>query len=263
MTEKVHLSEEQLALHLTRDAEDAAAVAEHLAACAECGARFESLKQVMAAVNASGAMTPPARGENYGEQVWRRLEPRLAAEPKQAWWQLSFGAWLAPARLALAGAMAVLLIAAYYLGTLSRPPGSDVEIAVQPPQVRERILLVAVGDHLERSQMVLAELVNTQANGLIDITREQIRARELADDNRLYRQTAASAGEQGLAVVLEELERVLVEIANSPSDVSSADLERIRKRLESQGILFKVRVMASRVRGRVRPAAGERTGLLM
>ena len=145
----------------------------------------------------------------------------------------------------------MLVLAAFLAGRFWHP-------AEQPPaapisaEVRERILLVAVGEHLDRSQVVLVELVNanTPAGGEADISSEQKRARDLVAANRLYRQTAQHAGEIAVVSVLDELERVLVEIANSPQEVSSAQLEQLQKRIESKGILFKVRVIGSEVRGR-------------
>ena len=44
------------------------------------------------------------------------------------------------------------------------------------PQAGERVLLVAVGDYLERSQMVLIELANASPKGTLDISSEQERA---------------------------------------------------------------------------------------
>jgi len=40
-----------------------------------------------------------------------------------------------------------------------------------------------------------------------------------------------------------ELERALLDIANSPGEVTPAQFEAIRKRIEAQGLLFKVRVV--------------------
>jgi hypothetical protein len=110
--------------------------------------------------------------------------------------------------------------------------------------------LVAVGDHLQRSEMVLIELMNAEGNGTVDISAEQGWAEELVAANRLYRQTASRSGEAGVASVLEELERMLLEIAHSPSEVSSSELEAFRQRIEARGILFKVRVIGSQVRER-------------
>ena len=119
------------------------------------------------------------------------------------------------------------------------------------PAVRERILLVAIGDHLERSQMVLVELANAPSDGPLDVSAERASADDLVSANRLYRQTAARSGEPALAAVLEELERVLVEVAAGPERLvarpTSAELQR---RIEARGLLFKIRVVGSQVRER-------------
>jgi hypothetical protein len=125
--------------------------------------------------------------------------------------------------------------------------------------VRERVLLVAVGDHLERSRMVLVELANAgaPAAGRLDISYEQKTAEDLLESNRLYRQTAATNGDVATAALLEELERVLLEIAHSPSEVSARQLEELRRQIEDRGILFKVKVFGSRVE----QSAGNATSL--
>jgi hypothetical protein len=123
------------------------------------------------------------------------------------------------------------------------------------------VVLVAVGDHLERSQMLLVEIMNTDAKDNVDLSSEQRQARELLDANHLYRVSAQRTGDPQVARLLDDLGRVLTEIANSPSDLSSADLQQIRSRIQSEGLLFKVRVVGSEVNSRVRrqeqsPAGG-------
>ncbi len=109
---------------------------------------------------------------------------------------------------------------------------------------------MAVGDHLERSQIALIELVNSPSGSTVDISGEQERARDLVTENRLYRQAALTTGEPGVASVLDDLERVLVEIANSPSRMTEDEFDQVRKRIEQQGIIFKVRVFGDSVRER-------------
>jgi hypothetical protein len=53
-----------------------------------------------------------------------------------------------------------------------------------------------------------------------------------------------------VAVVLDDLERSLLEIVNSPSKISAADLEQIRRRIDAAALLFKVRVMSDELRRR-------------
>ena len=77
-------------------------------------------------------------------------------------------------------------------------------------------------------------------------------ARELLDDNYLYRASAQRAGDPQVAAVLDELGRVLAEIANSPSDIAPGDLRQIHQQIDSQDLLFKVRVVSAEVNSRVR-----------
>ena len=46
------------------------------------------------------------------------------------------------------------------------------------------------------------------------------------------------------------LERVLIEIANAPPDVSARELDALRAEIEQRGILFRLRVVSSEMRTR-------------
>ena len=119
-----------------------------------------------------------------------------------------------------------------------------------PPEARERILLLAVGEHLERSQVLLVELSNAGPGAELDVDAARETAEDLVTANRVYRASAQQAGDAGVASVLAELERVLVEVAHQGPDASAKELDRIRKRIEDRGLLFKVRVIESQVRER-------------
>jgi hypothetical protein len=111
---------------------------------------------------------------------------------------------------------------------------------------RERVLLLALSNYLDRSQIVLSEVANAPDGG--DIANERRSAEDLVTENRLLRQTAAKSGDPARAQLLDELERVLMEIAHSPSDTSAPEMESLRNRIEAQGLLFKIRVVGSNVR---------------
>jgi hypothetical protein len=171
------------------------------------------------------------------------LEPRLRATRRARWTP-----WLG----GLAAAAALVL--AFWLGRVTNPPAPPAAAPTQE-QVRERVLLVAVGDHLERSQMVLLEVVNAPIDADTDLSASRRSAGELAAANRLYRQAAVRAGEPAVASVLDDLERVLVEIAHSPQPASSDEIGRLRQRIESKGLLLKVRVIGSQVREKQKEVA--------
>jgi hypothetical protein len=110
--------------------------------------------------------------------------------------------------------------------------------------------VVALGEHLERSQAVLIEIVNAPANGDLDVTSEQARAAQLLAANRLYRQTASRGSEPAVASVLEELERLLLDVAHGPSHLTPEDLALLRQRIDQKGVLFRVRVIGANLRER-------------
>jgi len=254
-----HPSEEELILYHYAEpgGPPRDALEQHLAGCEPCRARYGQLEAALAAAD---VVELPALREDFEAEVWRRLAPHLESAPRESFWRrfsagLRASRFLAPAGAALA--VAALVVGAFYAGRFwpsRQRPAQVVQVQPVSAESRDRILLVAVGDHLERSQMVLVELVNTNPQRTVDISAERERAEDLVAANRIYRLTAERAGEAGVANLLDELERTLIEIAHSPSKLSSPEFEDLRRRVEAQGILFKVRVVDSQVHERERKA---------
>jgi hypothetical protein len=246
-----HAKEEELIAFHDGEQANRERLQEHLRACAECRAALEKIEAVFAAMD---AMPVPDPGENYGQRVWAQISSRLP-ERKPRWWE----SFLAPRRLVAVGAFAAIAITAFLAGRYWHAKPGTIEVGkIDTAQVRERILVVAVGDHLSKSEMFLVELSNAQPNSssgkLVNISAQQKRAENLLDENRLYRQTALQEGDQVMASTLDELERVLLDIANSPQEVSPARFESMQQRLASRGILFKVRVIRQGLHDRANPA---------
>ncbi|HUR19998.1 MAG TPA: hypothetical protein VMZ90_04265, partial [Vicinamibacterales bacterium] len=114
----------------------------------------------------------------------------------------------------------------------------------------ERALLVAMDDHLQRSELLLVELMNAPANDAVLQGFERETASDLLSSGRLYRQTATHTGNVHLAAMLEDLESVLVEIARSPRALKAQDVTALRTRIEEDDLLFKVRVVSGEIRER-------------
>jgi len=240
-----HLSEEQIVLHYYGDAEAAGEVEQHLAACVECRAEFARMQSTLMQIGPLEVPEPPA---SFEEKTWLNLRDRLPEK----------GSFLrrllkpSPQKWAFAGVMALLLAAAFLAGRFWPRQGQEI-VQQQPAQVNpQRVVLVAVGDHLERSQMRLVEIMNADVNGPVNFSAEQAQARELLDSNHLYRVSAQQTGDPQVARLLDQLGRVLAEIANGPAEVSPGDLEQVRHTIQSEGLLFKVRVVGSEVNSRAR-----------
>jgi hypothetical protein len=225
-----HLTEEQLTLAYYNDLDPE--LRQHVNDCGVCRSNFDRLKDLLDSIR---EYPVPERSVSYGSDVWVRLLPKLpAAKPRSAW----FRWWM------VGPAFATLLVVAFFAGML-------VQHRREPPTLSanasQRVLRMVIGDHLDRSQILLTELVNASA-GSIDLRDERDRARDLLSENRLLRQTAARTGDPSHAALLDELERVLLDIANTPSNTSPADLEALQHRIGSEGLLFRVRIVDANIR---------------
>ena len=240
-----HLTEDELILHYygETDASDGGRVESHLASCAECRFANQQLRQVMTLVDSAAPVEAPAGFERV---AWARLEPALDANTP-ATWRAFFGF----PQLALAGGVAALVLVAFVAGRVSigdPTPGTSPGLVadIEPG----RVLQAEVGDHLDRTQMMLMELANTDTDHADVLAGEQIRAVDLVAANRLIRQSAEQSGDMVIADVLEDLERVLMEIANAPADASSNDVTDLQSRITDEDLLFRLRVIAAEMRRR-------------
>jgi len=245
-----NLRDEELVLYYYGEARNPDRIRRCLESSPSARARYDELCRVLAAVDELPAPEPP---EDYGAQVWSRLAPQLRDRGSRRGireWiaeSLSPSVLFPPRRLVAAGALVVMLAVAFVAGrywpAAQRGIGEPL-----PPSGRERIMLTAVGRHLERSQRLLVELANAAGNGGVDVADERAWAEELLPANRLYRRASQHSGKAALAAVLDELERVLLDLARGPEEISAAELEELRSRID--GILFKVQIVGSHVRRR-------------
>jgi len=262
-----HLSEEQLVLYHYRDAEAPAGAAEHLMSCNDCRVQYDALRRVLTLVD---EMPVPNRDEQYGSATWNRLRWKLGAEPRRRRLQ-----WLAP--IAAAAVLALVFFAGQLwqrrnntVAPMTASKGSpkleqEVAQTTTPAQAAasgDRVLLLVVSDHLDSSERVLLELANADPTKPLDISTEQKRAGELVASNRLYRQTASQRGDTRIVSILSDLEPVLVELSHSGSKLSASELVELQKRIESKGLLFKVRVVSAQTSGGELPAAPNGTNSL-
>jgi len=283
-----HPSEETLNDYIERELGPAehVRIATHLETCGECALVIAEIQQVVREASALGPLAPPPHVWSLIQERLRTLESKVESpeskvdspgskvdspesrvqslesrveSPESRVESLASGADRRWTRFAWVAATAALLVMAFFTGRFvhqrdqqsasQRTAAAEAGRArSQEALVRERVLLIAVGDHLERSQMVLVELAHAETRGSLDISAERQLADDLVASNRLYRQTAQQMGPANVAGLLDELERVLVEVARGPSTVSMRQLADIQQRIESQGILFKVKVIGSEIR---------------
>ena len=236
-----HVTEEQLVAHYYHDDDAPAAAASHLLECAECRAQYETIRRVLSLV---GEAPVPERGDHYADEVWTRLRWKLGARKRRMQWT-SF--------VAAAAVLAIAFFAGVWWHSRGGQAPSPVrqtaslnptaQTVAATPQASDRVLLVVVGDHLESSERMLAELANANPKQDFDVPTD--RAADLVASNRIYRQTAANRGDQRIAALLSDLEPILIQLSHAGKTLSPDELAAIQKRIESKQLLMKVRVVTA------------------
>ncbi len=253
-----HFNEEQLIDYYYGESDAMQDVSQHLRECADCDVAYKTLSRDLSEIV---SITPPARDANYGEQVWQSIRnsvPVYEAPKKHrfAWLRLHpFGSLTAAAACLL-----IIVAAAFFAGRQWEHRNPQVPSVASNTSDsgggRERVVLVVLGDHLDRSERLLVELKHADPSTEAPM---QAEARELLSSNRLYRESVKQSGDPALTAALDHLERVLVEVANEPAGLSQARLDELQKEMNTDGLLFEVRVLRSRVQGDVDQKRGATT----
>lgn len=244
VTSAIHPVDDDLVLHYYADPAREPATDAHLRTCSPCAERYRELAAVLEALPPRDV---PERDADYGRRVWERIRHDLPARARVA-------SWMRGNRLALAAAAMLLLVVGFSAGRLSQgtpaPEAAGSAASIDRVSVsdgdRRRLLLTVVADHLERSDRLLMDVMN--ATDDVDISVARQRAEDLLWTGRVYRQDAAAAGEHSIAVMLDDLERTLLDIAHGPARPSAEELEPLRRRVDGAALLFKVRVMRDELR---------------
>jgi hypothetical protein len=242
-----HVNDDDLILHFYGESTgEAARIDAHLAECTDCRANWLSLQQTFKMVDSAEVPDAP---EGFERVMWARVQPSLPG-PKttRAYW------WSPRVWAPIAGLAAVIAVA-FFSGRLWQSftpasPASSNDSQADARNHRESVLLSALGDHFEQTEQLLVEIKNTPDARRVDLSFEQQTARDLVAAGRLYKATAEQNGDGQLAAVLEDLERVLVDVAASPDQMNTKDLKSLRARIEDDSLIFKLRALTTAVRER-------------
>jgi len=254
-----HLSEEQLVEHFYGEGSDQ--VGTHMASCDQCAWAFAELTDDLSELK---SMRLPERDAAYGERVWQSIGPRLEAYTvrKKRWLQVS---WLKhrPLNTVLgqglgyAVACTLLLSAAFFAGRLWEQQKKQAPIAlaakhVQPPVMPQpqRVVVVVLGDHLDRSERLLVELKHADTDNEETIGPLRDEARTLLAANQTFRQKAREADDPELKTALKHLDDVLTKLTDQPGGLNAQSIQKLQNEMRSDQLLFEVRVLRARTSDR-------------
>ena len=239
------------------DAADQAAVERHVASCAACAADLAALRSTLAvaAADEACAAEPPVAVEWLRARVHARLDEAGAAARPRA----GRAIWAA----GLAGAAAAVAVAILARPVTAPPaPSPAVAQAVAEPEIAvsdealdrmERTMArERTARYLDEAQDVLVTVSGKPRNcdrktQHVDLADEARRSRELlAQRSRLDLDGSAalSAGP-----VLDDVEKVLREVASLENCARRQDVEAIHRHVQRERLLMKMELMTRELAG--------------
>lgn len=248
-----HLTEEELVAQAfgERGGEGEAAAERHFAGCEVCAGRYAALMTDLAALK---PVSTPERDDGYGQRVWASLAPGLpvyAAEKRR--WLNPLSSLVTWKGLVYAGACALLVGGAFFAGRNWdhwRQPQVTAEKQVAP-DAKQPVVLVILGDHLDRSERLLVELKHADAGSAEMVSPMRDEARSLLAANQVCRRDASQIGDPALETALDRLDPLLTELANQPGGLNRETITRLQTEMNADGLLFEVRVLRARLPDRL------------
>lgn len=239
-----HLTEEELLQQYYKESPQQEEQQIHLDLCKVCGKAYVSLKDELDAIPVQEA---PFRGEAYGEEVWLKLQSRLPIYEKKASFWNQLWHWKP---LIYAISCLLLVTTAFFFGRQweRRNTNQQQPMAQNNEAGKERVVLMVVGDHLDRSERLLVALNHADTADGSTAAPLKKEAKELLVENRLYRENAQIAADPLMTGALDHLERVLVELSHQPEGITPKAIAQLQKEMNTKDLLFEIRVLRTKTK---------------
>ncbi|MFQ6091067.1 MAG: zf-HC2 domain-containing protein [bacterium] len=227
----------------------------HLARCPNCSSQLTKMKQTLEMMGQKRRVEPP---EEFWASYWARLRARMEQEaaPKA---RAKIGLWekiqdffpsipgSAYRWAAVVGALVMgILIGRFFFSSFGVKEPTVAERAHLP---EEAPLAQTVDEraerYLEKSKIFLIGFVNTDPEaegGEILVPRQREISEELIQEASFLKENLKGHPRQGIRALIEDLEAVLIEIANLEEQEDLPHIELIRSGIDRKGILLKINI---------------------
>lgn len=128
---------------------------------------------------------------------------------------------------------------------LVRDPKPGEQFATIPERVRSADAETMTAMHFEKSETLLRSFRNIRLNeksSAAEVSYERTRAKQLVFQNMMLRREAEASGDVQISSVLENLEPILLDIANLPDKADQDTVRVIRERMERKNIVALLQV---------------------
>ena len=222
---------------------------EHLSQCSQCAAEYERLSWTLKVMDQREL---PDVQPDYWQDYWARLSERLPDRPRKIVWP-EWRSWLpplaVPGRPALVPVAAALLLIAtgIFIGrtTILRVPGqgAPMQATVFDPGLIAEFNDLA-SSYLERSKIVLMGLNNFNPRlddpNALNISSHRHLSQEVLRQGRALRNHQVATADPRLQFLIDEIERVLLQVANSGGDDPMWTIRMAQEGIDKNSILLRI-----------------------
>ena len=232
---------------------EAGAVEEHIARCAACREDLRTLREAVDLLPGRGKLPSDERDEKFWGSFPVLVEERINAAKRNrasvfaaaADRISSFVHFNRTPLLAGGGALAAVALAVLILmrpATVAVPPVSGSSAGTAAGNLEPTGM--QLHEYLKKSRVLLVGVSNMRIgdNNTFDLSLERRQSRELVREARdLKRQPLDPRS----AKLVGDLEKILIELANSDRRLDVPDVEIIRSGIRDHNLLFKIRMTES------------------
>ena len=223
---------------------------QHLDSCADCRREFAILQKTLGIMNKRQIPDP---GEDYWGNYWQNLQHRLIERNKTnviSEWVKKLFAFLnvrMPGYAPQLAAAAVILVVGIFIGKFyfannENSMISDVKL-IQSLQDKTPVRLSAQR-YLEKSKIILLGLVNfdpTQDDPYaLNLDYQKEISQQMAFQAKTLKKSLADSGLVNLAELIEQLEIIMLQIANLEERHDLQGIDLIKSTVNSNGILLQI-----------------------
>jgi hypothetical protein len=225
----------------------------HLARCAACREDLRILREAVELLPRETAPPSEERDEQFWMSFPARVEERIRAGRKTGTSLIadaadritSFIHFNGAHLLAGSGALAMIALAVLLFRAAPAPEtGPAAAETAAPPTITLEREGVKLHNYLKKSRVLLIGVSNLRTDGPtpIDLSMERRQSRELVHEARDLNRHALDARS---AKLVGDLQKILIELANSDERHEAPDVEIIRSGIRHNNLLFKIRMTES------------------
>lgn len=210
----------------------------HLKECPTCAREFNSMQAVYTQTREAA---PPQQEESFWNKYWYNLQYKLDAPGRRFYFlsklsRLTIDHYL---RAGLAAAALIILSIGLYFGELS----FHISDVTDTPMAHINTIQDKASTYLERSKILLTSISNIETKEsprIHNFERQKALSQTLVDQTAQLQQELDPVAQKRMLSLVNDLETVLLQIANLDSAYDTNTLEMIQYSVEQKSILFKL-----------------------